>query len=285
MNDLSKPVHHDVPDAFSRSMSIAVAIVFAAILALMASPASAQTTEPGAEIYEQSCARCHQDDGLGLQGRYPPIAGNPDAADHDYVAIVVTNGLEGKEIMGVAYSSEMPSFANRLSPEEIQEVASYTAQLSTTGASSAPSSTIPTEEGSVSVGEDLFVGSMLLSEGGTACIACHEAGEYDRLGGPGMAISLNGIVGVYGKSGFIASITDPVVDEMIAVFGDHPISDQEASHIAAFLETTNEDTSGGSSFDILAVVGIGGFLLLILITARVIRGPQDVYVKKLRSTR
>ena len=200
MNDLSKRVKHDISDAFSRSIPIAVAIVFAAILSLMASPASAQTPVPGAEIYQQNCARCHQDDGLGLPGRYPPIAGNPDAANHDYVVIVVTDGLAGKEIMGVAYSSEMPAFGNRLTPEEIQQVASYTTQLSTTGPSSTPPSTVPTSEGLEAVGEDLFIGSTLLAEGGTACIACHTAGEYDGLGGPGMAMSLNGIVDVYGRA-------------------------------------------------------------------------------------
>lgn len=310
VNDLRKPVHDDMHDTFGRNqapaatatqslandrnaidapvriaISVAVAFVFTVILAIMAAPASAQTTDSGADIYEQQCARCHQSDGLGIPGTYPPIAGNPDAADHDYVVVVVTDGLSGKEILGVSYSLEMPSFGNRLSAEEIDAVASYTAELSTSGPDPSATTTVPLSDGAAEIGENLFIGGTLLSAGGTACVACHTAGEYDGLGGPTMAISLNGIVETYGKSGFIASITDPVVDPMIAVFGDHPITDQEANDIAAYLETTTTEDSGNSPFDILIVAGIGGFLLLILITARVIRGPQHVYVEKLRSTR
>ena len=98
-------------------------------------------------------------------------------------------------------------------------------------------------------------------------------------------LDLNGIVADYGKAGFISAITDPVLAPMVATFANHQITEQEANDLAAFLETTTAGASSGSSIDLLVVIGVSGFLVLILITALVIRGPQNVYVEKLRSTR
>lgn len=283
VNDVSKPLIKEMRSV-RRSIPIAIAIAFAATLVTMASPAFAQTTDEGVEIYESSCARCHQSDGLGTPGQYPPLTGNPDAGDHDYVVLVVTDGLEGKVIMGVSYDSEMPSFANRLSAEEIDTVSAYVVELAG-GGGATPTTTVPTGVASSSVGESLFTGATRLTNGGTACIACHSAGEYDGLGGPGLAFDLNGVVQDYGTAGFVAAITDPLVDPMIAVFGDHPITDQEANDLAAYLETTDPDESSAISVDLLMMVGLVGFVVLILITTGFIRGPQDPYREKLRSSR
>ncbi|MEN8039993.1 MAG: cytochrome c [Actinomycetota bacterium] len=259
--------------------------LFSAFLVILAPASLAQSPDEGAELYDSKCARCHQPDGLGSPGVFPPLAGNPGASDLDYVIDVVTNGLSGKEILGVSYSSDMPEFGSRLTPEEIQAVSEYVVELSVSGPPITTPTTQPAGTGAGSAGEDLFIGTKLLSNGGVACVACHSAGEYDRLGGPGLAMDLGGIVDVYGTNGFIDSITNPVVDEMIAVFADHPITPQEAADLAAFLETTDADATGGSLVDLLVLVGVVGFLVLLLITAGFIRGPQETYVTKLRSTR
>lgn len=273
--------------AFRAAVIAFMATAFAAVLMATSTPARAQTTDDGAVIYIDSCARCHKEDGLGVPNRYPPLAGNPDAADLDWVVEVVTNGLSGKVIMGVEYDKDMPAFGDRLSAEDIQLVSEYTVELSKSGPPppSGSTTTAPVTEGAEDIGDGLFRGSKLLSNGGVACIACHSAGEYDRLGGPGMAMDLNGIIDDFGTAGFVDAVTDPVVEGMIAVFADHPITEQEANDLAAFLETTTFDESGGSSLDLMLLLGVAGFLLLILITALVIRGPQKTYESKLRSER
>lgn len=271
--------------AFLAGVIALTALAFTAILVILASPSFAQSPDEGAVIYSDKCARCHQDDGLGVPDKYPPLAGNPGAADLDYVVDVVTNGLSGKVIMGVDYERDMPAFKDRLSVEEIQLVSEYTVQLSESGPAPTSSTTPPVVESSESVGDALFRGSTLLSNGGVACIACHSAGEYDRLGGKGLAIDLNGIIDEFGTAGFVDSITDPVVDEMVVVFAEHPVTEQEANDLAAFLETTSAEDASESSLDLLQILGFVGFLLLILITASVIRGPQETYETKLRSTR
>lgn len=262
-----------------------IVMMFSAMLIASASAALAQTTDQGAEIYNQSCSRCHKADGLGEPGRFPPLAGNPDAGNKTLVVDVVTNGLDGKVIMGETYDRKMPAFGDKLTPSEIDQVADYVVVLSGGGVTAPPTTTPPLAAGNAVVGEDIFAGSALLSGGGTACVACHAAGAYNRLGGPGMGIDLNTIIADFGTDGFISAITDPVVNPMIAVFGDHPITEQEANDLAAYLETARADVPTGSSVDLLILLGIFGFGVLILITALVIRGPQHVYVEKLRSTR
>lgn len=272
-------------------LSVTIALLFTAILVFMASPSLAQTTDEGAEIYSDKCARCHKDDGLGEPNKYPPLTGNPDAGDHDYVVVVVTDGLEGKVILGVDYDRVMPGFIDRLTPEEIQLVSEYVTVLSASGASTTP--TTPDSGGgeevvgadAAAIGDDLFRGTTLLSNGGVACIACHSAGEYNRLGGPGLAIDLNGIIDDYGVGGFVDAITDPVEPGMIAVFLDHPITEKEALSLAAFLEPTSAESSDDSSIDMMSVLALVGFLVLILITGLIVRGPQRAYVTKLRSSR
>lgn len=75
--------------------------------------------EPGAEVFSAECARCHGADGGGGIG--PRLSGGavvdayPDVADE---IDVVTNG-----------KNSMPSFDDRLSPKEIEQVVEYTRTL------------------------------------------------------------------------------------------------------------------------------------------------------------
>lgn len=81
----------------------------------------------GAQIYGNYCSACHQANGQGLPGVFPsliddPVVSAPDPTEH---IRVVLEGLSGKEIKGVAYSTVMPPFAGQLSDQEIAAVISY----------------------------------------------------------------------------------------------------------------------------------------------------------------
>ncbi len=57
---------------------------------------------PGQELYNLGCLACHQPEGKGLPGVYPPLAGNPDLAkDKSRLIKTVLHGLTGKlEVLG-----------------------------------------------------------------------------------------------------------------------------------------------------------------------------------------
>ena len=83
----------------------------------------------GQKIYETYCAPCHQRNGKGAVGRFPPLV---DAAwvkgDKTKLINVTLNGLEGNiEVDGVGYNGVMPSHSF-LSDEEIAVMLTYVRQ-------------------------------------------------------------------------------------------------------------------------------------------------------------
>jgi mono/diheme cytochrome c family protein len=94
-------------------------------------------TNKGAELFRVTCANCHQANGEGVPGAFPPLANDPvvdgDATAH---AQVVLFGLSGKTINGVKYAASMPAWGNQLSDDEVAVIMNY--ERSTWGNNAAP---------------------------------------------------------------------------------------------------------------------------------------------------
>ncbi len=66
----------------------------------------------GRLVYDANCAACHETDGSGVPGVFPPLLGNPAVNDDEYVRDVVLNGLSGEiEVLGEIYNEIMFNFA------------------------------------------------------------------------------------------------------------------------------------------------------------------------------
>lgn len=79
----------------------------------------------GKTVYANNCAACHQPDGKGIAGAFPPVA-NSDYfnADHKRAISVVKNGLTGKiTVNGQPFNAVMPSLG--LSDADIANVLTY----------------------------------------------------------------------------------------------------------------------------------------------------------------
>jgi len=81
----------------------------------------------GAKVYGNNCSSCHQANGAGLAGVFPPLKGNSvvldeDATDH---ILAILDGVQDKVIDGVAYASPMPGFASVLSDDEVAAVVNH----------------------------------------------------------------------------------------------------------------------------------------------------------------
>ncbi len=81
----------------------------------------------GGALFKANCAACHQANGQGLAGAFPPLAGNAVVNDPDPGAHIhaVLYGLHGAVIDGVAYSSPMPPFATQLGDDEIADIVNH----------------------------------------------------------------------------------------------------------------------------------------------------------------
>lgn len=81
----------------------------------------------GEAIYAANCAACHQSNGQGLPGSFPPLAGSEWVqGDAKTVIAIVTSGLAGEiEVSDQKYDGVMPPFGRQLSNDELAAVISY----------------------------------------------------------------------------------------------------------------------------------------------------------------
>jgi len=84
-------------------------------------------TGPGPQVYASRCASCHQANGEGIPGTFPPLKGDPVVIDKNPERHVdaVLHGFHGAAIGGVKYGAPMPAFAQVLSDEEIAAVINH----------------------------------------------------------------------------------------------------------------------------------------------------------------
>jgi|GEM_PF-56429 mono/diheme cytochrome c family protein len=81
----------------------------------------------GATLYRTSCSSCHQANGEGVTGAFPPLAGDPVVTEEDptrHIEIILF-GMQGKAIEGVEYSAAMPPFSEQLSDEEVAAIINH----------------------------------------------------------------------------------------------------------------------------------------------------------------
>jgi mono/diheme cytochrome c family protein len=83
----------------------------------------------GEKTYFTYCGSCHQRDGLGASGRFPPLAGTPwVTGDKKRLISIVLNGLEGQiDVNGKSFDATMPQHSF-LGDEELANVLTYVRQ-------------------------------------------------------------------------------------------------------------------------------------------------------------
>ncbi len=83
----------------------------------------------GNKVYNLYCGACHQRNGKGAAGRFPPLAGTDwVTGDKERLINLVINGLEGPiEVNGEPYNSIMPQHSF-LKDEQVAEVLTYIRQ-------------------------------------------------------------------------------------------------------------------------------------------------------------
>ncbi len=80
-----------------------------------------------AQLYTNTCAACHQANGAGLPGAFPPLVKNPAVIDADPGTHIraILHGVSGKVIDGVSYPSPMPPFAEQLSDADVADIVNH----------------------------------------------------------------------------------------------------------------------------------------------------------------
>ncbi|HLR31801.1 MAG TPA: PQQ-dependent sugar dehydrogenase, partial [Fodinibius sp.] len=81
----------------------------------------------GEQIYREQCAACHQQNGKGVSGLYPPLGGTEwVTGDKGRLIRIILQGIGGSiEVKGNSYTGLMPPWKDILSDDEVAAVASY----------------------------------------------------------------------------------------------------------------------------------------------------------------
>jgi mono/diheme cytochrome c family protein len=92
---------------------------------LMADPVRA-----GQGVYTQRCQSCHQADGMGLAGVFPPLRGSElETGAPEQPIRIILDGLQGPvTVGGKTFNGVMPTWRNQLSNAEIAAVTTYVRQ-------------------------------------------------------------------------------------------------------------------------------------------------------------
>lgn len=129
-----------VSQAISFRRAASPVILFAVAVAALVGPATvvAQVKAPdpatmkvsatsGAQLYSMTCAACHQANGAGLPGQYPPLAPSEFATGDDQRLIhIVLRGLTGEiEVEGEMFKGDMPGWAPALTNAQVAVVLTY----------------------------------------------------------------------------------------------------------------------------------------------------------------
>jgi mono/diheme cytochrome c family protein len=86
--------------------------------------------ESGKQIFAIQCASCHQKNGLGLPGQFPPLSGSKWAtSDPGLISKIVLKGLKGEiEVKGVTYGQTLNMVPLPLKDREIANITTYVRQ-------------------------------------------------------------------------------------------------------------------------------------------------------------
>ena len=85
----------------------------------------------GKRIFTQNCAVCHQQNGLGVAGQFPPLAGSEWVLSQDWhgdnhIVKIVLNGFQGQAtVKGQQYNNVMAPWGKVLKDDQVAAVLTY----------------------------------------------------------------------------------------------------------------------------------------------------------------
>jgi mono/diheme cytochrome c family protein len=93
-------------------------------------PATASAASGGEQLYQQRCITCHQADGRGIPGSFPPLVGSEyaNASNPAVPILIVINGIAGPlTVHGQQYNGLMPPYGVGIvmSDEEVASLLTY----------------------------------------------------------------------------------------------------------------------------------------------------------------
>lgn len=236
----------------------------------------------GAALFEEKCVGCHTIGRGPTVG--PDLEGVVESRERDWLLEWIQNPdemLAAGDPLAVQMLEEWNNLAMpdlEITAEGASDILAYIQQESggapepETAEEPAPADPEPTPElsttsieGDAEIGEDLFMGRMALTEGGPACISCHEVSGLGALGGGTLGPDLTAVADRLGPQGLNASFRTLPFPSMQPIYADRPLTDVEVAHLTAFFMHTGAPTSAEKDYTFV-LIGIAGLVVATPIT-------------------
>ena len=197
-----------------------------------------------AQLFQSKCIGCHTIGGGALSGPdLKPVSAWPRSDLESAISRMEKNvgPLNSEELSRLADFLLHPDAAERLAREQERVAMQQAATL---------------KPPSPAQGRKLFWGEERFANGGVACNACHTAAGN----GGNLAISLADAGTRLGKTSLMSTIETPGFPIMRAIYQQHPVTKQEATHVAAFLEEVSQQPAREAGVIPLHAIGLVGAL-------------------------
>ena len=215
------------------------------------SPVAEEPEDAVAVTYMLKCMGCHTIGGGALSG--PDLKASSGYPRHTVVDAIVrmeknVGPMPPEEVQALTDFLLDPSAAERLKTQQQKAAMKEAASL---------------EPASVDKGQALFFGRTAFQAGGIGCAACHQAGGR----GGNLAASLEDSFTRLGEQSLLATTQNPGFPVMRAIYANHPVSKQEAVHIAKYLEEVSKAPADPANVP-LHLAGLTGTVLVMVLLGR-----------------
>lgn len=200
--------------------------------------------DPAADLYLSRCAGCHTIGEGYLSG--PDLAPSTEWPAPDLTKAVErmeknVGPMTDEQVASLVELLKHAELKQRLSAARERQVAEMAATL---------------EPASPAAGEELFHGKRAFGNRGVSCSACHRAG----VRGGNLAADLTDSYTRLGEQALISAAENPGFPLMRAAYASHPVTRQEAVHLAAYLERVDEETGDRAGAATPVATRIGAFI-------------------------
>ena len=261
-------------------------------------PASAE--ESGKQMFEDTCAACHNIG--GGPGVGPDLAGITEKQPEEWLiryirspAAVFKSGDARAKANRASFRTEMPD--QELSDSDIKAVLAH---IQATGGASGVGNTAagqtqpapPPSAEEIRLGQQLFEGSVRFEKGGPACNACHDINDPAVTGGGILARDLTQSHSRVGAKALTAMLAKAPFPVMRAAYQGKPISGGEMKALAGFMQEADREAASRAPRDYGRRTFLGGVAgLAVLLALLTIAGTrrkkrsvnQEIYDRQVRS--
>jgi cytochrome c2 len=233
-----------------------------------------QDAQEGAQLFGQYCQACHT---IGMGDTVgPDLQGVTQRRDQAWLLAFITQPdqvLASGDVIAndllKQYAIPMPNLG--ITDAQALSILAYLENPDATQVQAAPVLT----GGQAAQGQRLFSGQAPLTNGGTACIACHSTAGVGLAGGGVLGPDLTNVYGRMGDVGLTSSLSTLPFPSMQGIFNTRPLTAQEQADLFAYFQQTDQQQVVTSALNNNLVWAAGSIGALILFSVMMIFWPRQ----------